>query len=202
MKLKFALTLTMILVAFVAAAQRISAVRLNLNAQNPQWQGLLVAGNRVLFELDASGKQLDVNIEDDYTTDGSPLTTAGPDIFFEYYDRFDGEFAGKLKSAGGFLITYYGRFDPQQKQGRVKSIGTVRFDYYDVFDTPALAGKMKSAGHLALSYFDQFSGEESRGKLRAVGNLTFSYYDRFTRPDLAGRIRSVKGHLNGIRIIR
>jgi hypothetical protein len=61
-----------------------------------------------------------------------------------YYDVFDGDRRGKLKSFGKIGIGYYDNFSSAGKNGKVSSIGQVRVDYHDNFGPATKSGKIKS----------------------------------------------------------
>jgi hypothetical protein len=111
----------------------------------------------------------------------------------DYYNKFDSDNIGKLKTIGGLKIQYYDRFDRDELHGKVKSIGDVSFTYYDIFDRNELQGKVKSIGGVPLKYYDRFDLSELSGKLKSVGQINISYYDRFNSQSKTGHVKAVKG---------
>lgn len=122
-------------------------------------------------------------------------------IKLDYYDRYEGDNIGKLKSIGSLNIKYYDRFDADELHGKVKSIGNVSFTYYDVFDNSELRGKVKSIGGIPLKYYDRFDLNELTGKLRSVGETCVSYYDRFDNRSKTGRVKAVKGNTPKVLVV-
>jgi hypothetical protein len=114
-------------------------------------------------------------------------------VELNYYNKFDSDNIGKLKTIGNLNIKYYDRFDRDELYGKVKSIGDVNFTYYDIFDRSELQGKLKSIGGVPLKYYDKFNLSELSGKLRSVGQINISYYDRFDSRAKTGRVKAVKG---------
>ncbi|MBW4891300.1 hypothetical protein KXQ82_16350 [Mucilaginibacter sp. HMF5004] len=112
----------------------------------------------------------------------------------DFYDSFDVDKTGKLKSFGRMVVDYYTRFDGFDNIGKVKSIDGVIFKYYDRFDgDPKLTGRLKSVGDDKITYYSQFDGFDNIGKLKSIGNTVITYFDRFSGREYLGRVKSVKG---------
>jgi hypothetical protein len=112
----------------------------------------------------------------------------------DFYDNFDADKTGKLKSFGRMVVDYYSKFDGSDNIGKVKSIDGVIFKYYDRFDgDPELTGRLKSVGNDQITYYTKFDGNDNIGKLKSIGNTIITYFDRFDGRDYLGRVKSVKG---------
>lgn len=132
---------------------------------------------------------------------GNIHAESNDDVNYDYYDRFDGDDAGKLKSVNNLVIKNYDQFDRDELRGKVKLIGTVKFTYYDLFDDDMLRGKLKAINDIQIKYNDRFGPDELIGKLKSVGNTTISYYDKFDGPGRSGKLKSVRGKTPGVKII-
>lgn len=124
---------------------------------------------------------------------GNILPGDGNGNSYSYYDRFDGNLQGKVKSINGLMVKYYDQFDRDELYGKVKSIGNIKFTYYDVFDRDELLGKLKSINGIPLKYYDIFGREELMGKLKSIGDIAITYYDTFGGSLKMGMVRAVKG---------
>lgn len=119
----------------------------------------------------AKAGKLNITYWDQFDSDNAGKIKSIGDVNVSYYDRFDLDNQGKIQSVGKNKITYYDRFD-LDNNGRVKSIGNIRFTYYDRFDLDN-AGKLKSVDNLKLVYYDRFDPGR-QGKLKSFGTITFS----------------------------
>ena len=104
------------------------------------------------------------------------------DMPVTYYDALDGrENAGRIRSIGNTIFTYYGRFNSDYT-GKLKSIGNNLITYYyNNTDSNAIYGKLRSIGRTRIIYFDDFDADENKGKIKAITGAFADVKDEFLR---------------------
>ncbi|MCJ8210666.1 hypothetical protein MUY27_13195 [Mucilaginibacter sp. RS28] len=182
----------------VAKAQTLAAIRLISGERKTNCEFIYQVGSievsvdqhgRIRLNYDAREPAQFATAFDADAIEGRPIQINGVPI--KYYNQFDMDNLGKVKSIGDINIAYYDRFDLDNK-GKVKSIGTIRFTYFDRFDMDN-QGKIKMAGNIPVSYYDRFD-MSNKGNIKSIGNSTITYYDDFDDRSLIGRIKAIRGN--------
>ena len=110
----------------------------------------------------------------------------------EYFGKeADSAFAGKVKSIGTCIFTYYGHYETPERAGKLKSIGNFQLDYYNNFDNIAFRGKIKFIGSDEILYYSSVDDEAYRGKLKSIGSTMITYYSTFDDRMIKGKIKSI-----------
>lgn len=119
-----------------------------------------------------------------------------------YFDNFDRDKAGKIKSIDGIAFDYYGSFDIHDKKGRLKSIGKMAVKYNNSFDIHDVNGTLKSIGSIDIKYNNSFDIHETKGTLKSVGPIKISWYNSFDNTSLRGKIKSIKGNTRNLYVTK
>ncbi|MHA4895567.1 hypothetical protein ACXZ1K_12510 [Pedobacter sp. PWIIR3] len=116
----------------------------------------------------------------------------------EYFDGFDKDKAGKVKSVGNIQIDYYDNFDINDPKGKIKSIGNIKILYNNSFDIQEKYGTLKSIGAITIKYYNAFDIHDPDGQVKSVGNVNVVYYNSFDDKELFGRVKSIKGNSKSV----
>lgn len=127
-----------------------------------------------------------------YNTEGNPTSIANQTV--TYFDSFDKDKEGKIKSIGSIKFDYNDSFDIHDIKGRLKSIGNIRIAYNNAFDIHDKAGTLKSIGDIDIKYYNAFDINDPKGKVKSVGKVKVNYYNKFDDEPYFGRIKSITGN--------
>lgn len=119
-----------------------------------------------------------------------------------YYDGFDRDKSGKLKSIDGIQFDYYTSFDIHDKKGRLKSIGNRAIKYNNGFDIHEVSGTLKSIGDIDVKYNNGFNIHETKGTVKSIGPVQIAWYNAFDNEQQRGRIKSIKGNTRAMYVTK
>lgn len=119
-----------------------------------------------------------------------------------YYDNFDKDKSGKIKSIDGLAFDYYGSFDIHDKKGRLKSIGKTVIKYNNNFDIHEINGSLKSIGDIDFKYNNSFDIHEIKGTLKSIGPIKITWYNAFDNEAQRGKIKSIKGNTRTMHVTK
>ena len=112
----------------------------------------------------------------------------------DYYGaESDSVINGKVKSIGTCWITYFNAFETENA-GKIKTIGKNALDYYSRHENELLKGKLKLIGNQVIDYFPSYEDEAFRGKLKAIGSTKIIYHSSFDEKFLKGKLKSIGSH--------
>jgi len=119
-----------------------------------------------------------------------------------YYDRFDQDKTGKVKSIEGISFDYYGSFDIHDKKGRLKSIGKMDIKYNNNFDIHDVNGTLKSIGNIDIKYNTTFDMHETKGTVKSIGPVQIAWYNTFDNQQQRGKIKSIRGNTRAMYVTK
>ncbi|MNJ91403.1 hypothetical protein D3C87_90550 [compost metagenome] len=119
-----------------------------------------------------------------------------------YYDNFNLDKSGKIKSIDGIPFDYYSSFDIHDKKGRLKSIGKTVIKYNNNFDIHEINGTLKSIGDIDFKYNNNFDIHELKGTLKSVGPIKITWYNTFDNEAQRGKIKSIKGNTRTMHVTK
>ncbi len=119
-----------------------------------------------------------------------------------YYDNFDNEKAGKIKSIDDVVFDYFTSFDIHDKKGRLKSIGKMAVKYNNSFDIHEVNGSIKSIGNIAFKYNNAFDIHEVKGSIKSIGSVQISWYNSFDSNEQRGKVKSIKGNTRALYVTK
>lgn len=138
----------------------------------------------------------------DYDAGSSNNTQRYGNLNVTYYDNFDKNKAGKLKSINGFTLDYNSDFDIHDIPGGIKSIGNIKISYNNSFDIHDKPGTIKSIGDIKINYNNSFDIHDKPGTVKSVGPVRIQYFGDFDDSTQRGRVKSIKGNTRAIHVTR
>lgn len=119
-----------------------------------------------------------------------------------YFNSFDSDKSGKIKSIDGITFDYYSSFDIHDKKGQLKSIGKTAIKYNNTFDIHDISGTLKSIGNINVKYNNTFDMHEPKGTVKSIGPIKVLWYNAFDNDELRGKVKSIKGNTRNLYVTK